>query len=206
MEIKKTKEIFANKTYKYLLPCLKYYEDEDYKRLVKSFYISAVGLNDLNNYVKDNCIHILYNLSPGLLYSEQKEYNIRFQKYLEWIRNKHFYINDYIFNCDSHMIVIKIPEAHNNAYEEFIAGNYSKMYNNYYVYTYFGNINLSNKIAENEVNYRLEKTREILLKLNKAKEAFVYTINSDFDTNLKVNEFDGELDYPLKLEEEIFNY
>lgn len=209
MEIQKN-TLIRNKTYTYLLPCLKYYEDEDYKRIINSFYILSVGLNDINQYVKKNCIHILYNLSPKLSYNEHKEYNMQFSQFLDWVRIKGYFIDDYLFNCNNnqaHMVVIKVPNEHNSTYEEFLAGKYSKMYNNYYIYKYFNNIKISsNPILENNINHRLENTRNVLLKHSKGKEAFVHAVNTHFDTDMQINEFNGELDYPLKLEEEIFNY
>lgn len=209
MEIKKN-ALIRNKTYTYLLPCLKHYGDEDFNKL-KSFLMLGAGINDMNQYVKKkNYIYILYNLSPGLPYLEQKNYYLDFSLFLDWIRVKNYFINDYLFNCDTHnahMIVIKIPDKHENTFEEFIAGNYSKMYDNEAINNYFKNVNIpTNLEAEDKINKNLDKTKKVLLKHLTAKETFVYTVNMDFNTDMQVNEFNGELDYPLKLEEEIFNY
>lgn len=209
MEIKKN-TLIKNKTYNYLLPCLKYYGKEDFNKF-KSFLILGAGINDMNIYVKNNnCIFLLYNLSPGLPYAEQKAYYLSFAEFLDTIRTKSYYVNDYLFNCsthNAHMVVIKIPDEHEDSFQEFIAGNYSKMYSKECIYKYFEDFTIPNNLeAETRINNNLDKIRKILMKHSSVKEEFVDAVNSRFDTNIKVNEFNGELDYPIKLEEEIFNY
>ena len=106
------------------------------------------------------------------------------------------------------MVVLKIPYVFKDALYNFIKGKYSLMYSEEQVKKYFGSRKFENKTIEIEINKILKSTKDVFLKDEKRKKAFIKRVNLDFDTKIKedmLNE-DFELDYPPRFSEEIFGY
>lgn len=184
--------IYENRTFKYLIPCIKSYGEEFVKK-IESVYKVAIGIGDIivmNRDIKHEK-HLFILLDSSIL-------PMFFQKFIFWIREQPMYEDDYVFgniqNSPYHMLVIKIPEKYVNSLAEFKKGKYSKMYSKEEIMEMFSNKDSSNvKILLRDKSYKFEFTK----KLNKL-----------FGTNLTVDDIedDHELDVPINLEEEIFNY
>jgi len=205
-------KLYENRTWKYLYPCLKYYGTEliDY---LGNFFKLAVGIGDSNVTTEGNCIFILIDTNIRLVTEgDVASYKRRFSKFLDWIKYQDYYVTDYVFTgldrTEKHMVVLKLPEVHNNTYLSFIRGKYSDMYSKEDIDTYF-NI-LPNKVNNPNVTIRNERVKQVKSILKKDKElvpVFVEKVNREFRTTVTVEDFkDAELDFPINLSEEIFNY
>lgn len=206
MQIQRGK-LYENRTWRYLFPCLRAH-GEDLINQLSSFFKLAVGVRDFNREEENHCIYILIDTNlPFTSTIEIKNYKERFNSFLNWIRNKEYFVADYIYEKDMHMIVIKLPEQHLGSYVHFINGQYSRMYNLKEIREYFKHITIPNKEVEIKKNKKITESRNILFKDKKYVPEFVNIVNTRFKTNAKTNDFiDAELDFPPSRKEEIFNY
>ena len=118
---------YVNKTWRFLLPCLRGHGDVFVRKFNPIFKL-AVGIHDTlvdgSKISKGRNIYILCDkLTQERLYNE----------FIEWIRCQNYYVGDYcpdseIIDSRKQMIVINIPEMFNDAYDNFLQGNYSVMY------------------------------------------------------------------------------
>ena len=108
------------------------------------------------------------------------------------IYNKVLCINKYddVQEGCLHMVVIKFPEQHYKTYETFKVSQFSKMYTKQDVNKFFA---------------QRPEVQKVLIKDNNYKVEFVKSLNKKFETTISPDEFDGELDFPLRKEEEEFN-
>lgn len=195
MEIQNNK-LYENKTWQYLLPCLKHY-GSTFVGYLNSIFKVAVGIKDNNFEVDDRVIYLLIDTTIS---------KNSFLEFLEWVRVRDYYISDYLYdnteNKEKHMVVVKIPEIHYETYDNFLKGNYSKMYTTEQKNLYF-------YLAPDNKNKSLvNRVQNILVVLNRDKEyqnLFLNKLNEEFGTSLRVEDIkDFELDYPPKLKEETF--
>ncbi len=93
-----------------------------------------------------------------------------FLNYLKYIRNIRYYYDDYIYDKNIHIVVYLLPEKFNKAYDEFIQGNYSKMFSEEEIKDLF---TLKENIA---VLKKLPEYKEIFI--NKIKQAFSVKVGS----------------------------
>lgn len=202
-------KLYDNRTWRYLFPCLKSY-GEEFTNYLKTFFKLGVGLGDVNFEEKTDgkSIFILFETDFAFpLHKDTIKYKEDFARFLLWLRNQPFYIEDYIYDKNQHMIVVKIPEEYFDTVKYFKKGKYSKMYTDKEIQKYFKYVTLSNKQAEVEVNNRFKKTRGILKKEKEYLEDFVKEVNNKFGTEVTSLEMkDAELDFPPNPEEEVFNY
>lgn len=200
-------KLYENRTWKYLYPCLKYYGSSLTAGL-SNFFKLAVGVGDINNQEEVNCIYILIDTNLALTDKQRQDYKERFAKFLDWISYQDYYINDYIYDSDSHMIVLKLPTKYSDTYINFVKGEYSKMYNLAEVRDYFSYItNMKNKDLQMKQNAKLKATKSVLSKDKNYIQTFVDKVNKDFNTQADISCFqEAELDYPPKKQEEIFNF
>lgn len=181
---------YVNKTWKYLVPCFKAY-DEKFIKFYSNVFKLAIGVHDtlLDYSIIDNkrCVFFMF---------DTKINNKFFEEFLNYLKYQEYYITDYcpeseIINSRKHMIVLQVPEKYNNAYDMFLQGKYSLMYTQKDIDLLF---DITNKI--NEIN--------VLTKKSTAKKIFIDNINKEFNTT--INDVQNtELDLPLKICEEIFN-
>lgn len=210
MEIKKN-SIYENRTYKYLYLSLRKYGKELTEQL-KQYFKLAVGIGD-NNLVEDipGHIFILLDTEPPIGSGiNLKVYQENFNNFLKWVRYQEYYNRDYIYKDnnlgDKHMLVLKLPLTELQ-FSNFMYGHYSSIYSFEEIEEFFKPICISNKRIEQVVNSRLKNSVDILTKSSEYIQTFVDIVNRDFKTNLVREDYIGkELDYPINLEEEIFNY
>jgi len=200
-------KLYENRTWKYLYPCLKYYGEELTTKL-SSFFKLGVGVNDYNRRESGGCIYILIDTNIALASdADRLDYKRKFDKFLDWISYKYYYVTDYVYDKDKHMVVLKIPNDYQTSYLQFIKGNYSQMYPNRIINDYFKYINISNKEIEDRQNKKMRVIRSVLQKNKEYVSTFVGVVNKKYNTEVTVEDFkDAELDFPPNREEEIFNY
>lgn len=184
-------QMFENKTWKLLGPCLSIYGSIFTDKLNTVFKLAA-GIGDANH----------YNPTPSIYLLCDAKYQPRnFIKFLEWIKYEPFYVADYPYSPDlkevrKHMVVIKIPKPYLKAYEHFLKGEYSQMFSTEQVNTLF--------IPTDDLT-----TLGILLKKEYAFKTFLENQNRVYGTNVKpedVKVMPKEYDFPLNKKEEIFYY
>lgn len=204
-------KLYENRTWKYLYPCLKYY-GEDLMEKLASFFKIAIGVGDMSLEKNvGNCLFILVDTRLPINDKNNQNYRINFEKFLDWVSYKPYYVTDYIFEdlneSEKHMIVIKLPEKYDFSYLDFVRGRYSKMYTKKEINIFFNLVNIPDKAVEKVRNIRVQNTRSILLKDSDYVQTFCDIVNNDFNEHVTPYQYkDAELDYPPKLEEEIFNY
>lgn len=188
---------YHNKTWKYLIPCLKNYGINFIEKL-DSVFILATGIYD-NTFENTNDIP-----SKNVYILIDTHYdNISYNKFIEYVRGLDFYVKDYCPDADflhsnKQMFVIKIPEVYHNAYDMFLEGKYSQMYTTEDIDKLF----LKRKS-------RPSMDVEVLTKNENARTFLLDSINREFYTDLKITDFTDDIDeyeLPLKNKEEIFNF
>lgn len=185
---------YVNKTWRFLYPCLRGHNDAFVMKFNPLFKL-AVGISDdilkETVYTKERNIFILIDT-----FHQPRSVT----EFMNYIVNQPFYKHHYYI--DNHelskprkmMLILSVPEMFNNAYDNFIDGLYSEMYNRDEIIKLF-----SNPERKNEYN--------ILTKNTSITEQFIRYVNEEFGTNISY--FDKpikEFELPLKPIEEIFNY
>lgn len=197
--------LYKNRTLKYLYPSLYFYGEELINRLKKVTKL-AIGIGDANIYIEKQGIYILFDTIISNI--DYETYRVNIQSLLDWIREQPYYISDYMYGKDYHMIIIEFPKNHNTIFNNFIKGKYSKMYTASQVWDLFKNQTHSDKTTEIAINKKLNDIRNILLRDSLCVEKHLSEINKDFKSKLTLYDFKEplEADYPIRLSEEIFNY
>lgn len=186
-------QFYINKTWRFLLPCLRGH-GESFVRKFNPVFKLAVGIHDTlldgTDFAEGRNVYILCNTI-----SQSKA----FEDFLIWIREEDYYITDYCPDSDfqssrKRMIVIRVPDRFNSAYDNFLKGKYSKMYDQ-------EDINSLFSIPAREKEYK------ILTLDSTYAEEFVKQVNKEFSTTVTVEEFESfeEMEIPLKRCEEVFN-
>lgn len=217
MEIK-TGEFYVNKTWKYLVPCMRDHGTVFNTKTLSIFKL-AFGIGDvlMNNESinKEKAIFILI---------DKKVQFTAFMNFMAWIVNQEYYLFDYPFDDvikgRKHMLVLKIPDQYGKAYEHFLKGEYSKMYSLEEIDRLFGIINkrsdsnitdrlfISKRLDSNIVKLR-SQSKDVILKSVSMRKPFIQKLKKSFGDDLDIKESDltgKELDFPIEKQKEIFNY
>lgn len=181
------KTVFENHTKKYLVPSLKIY-GQSFAEMFSKLDKVAFGLGD---YIAEIC---------GSIFKEVIFILVKINPYLQYVINRlkqmNIYEYDYCFDNllfgKYHMIVINFPSIFRGSFEQFLQGNFSKMFSKEHITALFSNedtINIFQKNILAKINFRvkIEKTFNIIL--------------SEFETiDWK------EYDFPISKKQEYFNY
>lgn len=184
---------YVNKTWRFLLPCLKGHGDTFVRKFNPLFKL-AVGINDNHllgtNLSKERNIFILIDRAHQTKLVDE---------FIQWIKYQPYYKHDYcagnnITDTRKHVIVISVPEIFNHAYDMFLQGRYSEMYTTEEIILLFSS-------PDRKREY------DILMKSSELKNEFIRMLNSEFNTS--ISDFDThvkEYELPLITDEEVFNY
>ena len=186
---------YDNKTWRFLFPCLRGHGDI-FASKINPLYKLAVGVYDytLKDQTKFNGRNIFILLD---MYSQNKLCT----DFIEFVKYQSYYVTHYCPDTDfgnsrKMMIVISIPERFEPAYDAFIRGKYSEMYNEEEVRILFSN-------PDRRREY------DILSKSTESQKDFLECFSTEFGISCSTNYFDlplRELELPPRLSEEIFNY
>lgn len=185
-------QLYINRTWKYLFPCLKGHGPAC-TEVINSMFKLAVGIDDTTQ--KE------YKGKSILLMVDSKFLEKEFRKGLAWLKIQDFYITDYVAEASltsmsrKHIIQVRIPEVYETAYEHFIRNEYSKMYTEEQIVALFTQNIFSPYVG-------------VLQRSKQAFNTFIEEINAMYDTKLKAADFAGDIEYdhPIIPEEEIFNF
>lgn len=180
-----------NRTRNYLIPILKEYGAgfaSKYNETYKIFTGVHDTLMDGSPLIHDRCFYIVLDKM-----FKPKQYD----EFMDYIRNQPYYVADYcpeanIYKSRLHTVVIKVPDNYINAFDMFIQGKYSLMYSTEEIQKLFANN---------------PKVKEVLLRSNGLKKAYVDSVNEYFCTTFEESNLNHrEFDLPPMCEEEILNY
>lgn len=180
--------IYMNNTWKYLTPVLTEYGSEFVERF-NSVWKVAVGIGDMV-LIKSK---IRYEQHLFVLL-DSKSGKKHFTSFMEWIKDEDMYEDDYCFddinNGRLHMVIIKLPKIGYKAIENFKHSQYSKMFTIDKVNEYFADKPDLKKVIVKDKHYRFE---------------FVKKLNHLYDTAINPEEYEGELQLPIRKNKEYFN-
>jgi hypothetical protein len=202
MEIK-VNQFYVNKTRKFLLPLIRTFGEEFLDRY-NSIYKFAVGVHDINlnieTYVKNK--PLIYIMIDKVSSSSRGQF------FLDWLVTQDYYVHDYVASQElssrMHMVVLKFNEEYEYVYERFMLGNYSAMYTEEEIDTFF-------RIPREKVGTESRKiydyALQVLTKSENALFGYRYKVNKLYNADLNVENLRDHLDYELPLDpsEEIFN-
>lgn len=179
--------IYINRTKKYLVPCLSEYGDEFVSKIVNLFKL-AIGIGDFA------LLDMGMNLEKHIfILIDTKLSKRNFISTINWLRLQDYYSLDYPFDDihtgHLHMIIIKVPEKYHNALENFRKSKYSKMYSHEDLLRLFNNKKQELKVFKKDKAYLVE---------------FVRMVNERYNTFVQPDSWEGELDFPIRKEEENF--
>lgn len=89
------------------------------------------------------------------------------------------------------MVVLKLPERFYGAFETFKVGAYSEMFTQEEITTFF---------------YTLPASQKVFIKNHEYKLRFVRKLNYLWDTQIKPEDYNGEIDFKPTDETELFNH
>lgn len=192
-------KIHENKTKSFLVPGLKFYGDVFTAKISGDLFKLSFGIHDA---LLDGA-DILEGKRPVFIMVDKAVNPSKTWKAIEWFRLRDYYITDY--SCDfgsvarKHMLVLDFPAELSEAYEKFIEGKYSEMYNQEQLDKFFPD--------KNSTAYK------ILTKSLDYMPTFISKIEEVFDVKIedKTPYIDSELEFPISMsiktrKAEIFNY
>lgn len=184
-----TKGLYINRTAKYFAPILRCY-GKNFVKSMNKLRIKAFAIGDLN--YSDSLTDYIYcvvNIYPSNSFSSV----------LEFLSNKEYFIDDYIFSLKNslHCIVLKNPRP--GAVDAFLKGKYSKMYSIEDIERFFLKTVVVNSIE------RYTDVYSVLTKRSDYDNIFIEKLNKEFNTTVNKLEESVEYDYTPIRGEEILN-
>lgn len=183
---------YENKTWRFLSPCLRGFGEEF---VLKFNLLSklAVGLN-----CEDFSGTMPKDARPLFIYCDLKHNMTNSNRFLTWVRKQPYFIADYDMSSkpfyeDRIMLVINMPEAFHKAYDNFLEGRYSKMFDNEDLEYLFG------------TQKRAKEFRILKKDLSEVKN-YVEKLNTEYNTKISIRDISDirEVELPLKFAEEVF--
>jgi len=186
MELDKNGKTLQNKTFEYLTPLFRVFNDK-FILYIHDLSVIAYGIGDIFDKVnKQPSFYILIN---------NKDY-AKISLFLNYIEDKEYYIKHYNYSKKLIMVVIKIPENYHKSYYEFKKGNYSKMFNKKEIDFFFN------------TTFR-RNTYEKLMKTEKGLDLYKEKMDNTFLCNVTrdIVKYHTEYDIPINIniKQEIFN-
>jgi hypothetical protein len=186
--------LYVNKTFKYLVPCLKLY-GETFVTKLNSVFNLAFGIHDSvldgTEFEGQKLIYIL---------SDKLHQAAKFQNFLNYTKHQPYYVMDYAYDDiekgRKHMIVVKFPEDLFEAYDKFIEGKYSKMYTKDEISMFFRKEGESKDVITRNI-------KMIPVFIERIKESFGDTTEI---TKKEILNEAMEFDFPPERQKEFFNY
>ena len=185
-----SKDIYMNRTVRYIAPVMKLYGDELTQKFNNIKWL-AFGIND-RNYKEDlkdgDYIFCLCNITN----------NKHFDEFISYIRKQYFYFDDYIYSIRKNLHVVVINNPRRDIIPHFLSGKYSQMFSKEDIDRIY-----LKKIRVNGVE-KYTDVYSILKKFDAYKNIFLDKLYLEFGSS--VIEGDYEYDLPPLLNEEVFNY
>lgn len=184
-------EVYQNRTLKYLVPALNYYGPTLKVKLNLVFKL-AFGVFDTlldGSYLEDQrniFIMIDKAVRPEL-----------YENFMAWVKHQEYYVTNYsvdeLEKGRKQMLVLMFPPKLGDAYDKFLKGKYSKMYQKQEIATFFENKPATINVFNRSVY---------------AKQEFIELVKDTFGTNITPESFRREVfeyDLPPDKYQEVFN-
>lgn len=187
-----------NKTWKFLIPCLRGYGEVFVSKFNNQIFKLAYGIDDkIMQGAK-----ILEDKRPIFIMIDKAVLPREFSNFMEWVEYQPYYITDYnadiVDNPRLHMLVLDAPEKYYKAYDKFTVGLYSEMYSKEQLNELFDD--------KESIQYK------ILSRDPKYSNTFLKKVEDEFSVRMKgvdkevfISTAEYEFPYSLNSEEEIFN-
>lgn len=187
-----------NKTWRFLIPCLKGHGSIFVEKFNNDVFKLAYGISD--TVIQD--AKILEGKRPIFMMIDTAVLPRQVSNFMEWIRYQPYYITDYaadINNPRLQMLVIEVPQEFQTAYDKFCVGLYSEMY------------------TKQQLDYIFEDKKDtepyqILSRDPKYSNIFLKKVEDQFSVRMKgidkqvfISTAEYEFPYSLDSEHEIFN-
>lgn len=192
---------YVNETRLYLLPALYHYLPKSITNILRMHYLIAVGIHDNaldGSFIlkKDkNYLFLLYNRSCTSIES--------FEESLHTLRVLEAIVCDYTVDDDPNlrMLVIEVPKELEFAFNKFIKGKYSEMYDKSFIEKVFKSKSYGDRIID--VFYKNSDALEKFIK--KVKTLYGKEVDIDREQlkeyelppSRKLNIFNSRGDYPI---------
>jgi len=174
--------IVQNRTLLYLSKIFKLYDINLYNA-IKRLKPVAIGIDDyLYNGISDTYLFVLIPSSVSI------------DKILSSDILETHYIFDDIATAKLRMLVFKFPVEYSKHFDMFQLSNYSEIYS----------LTELDKIFVT-INDKKDYSYSVLLNTNTRRNQFLKLTNTMFNTSLSISDI-SQSDFPIKLENEIFNY
>lgn len=185
-------QLYVNKTWRFLIPCLEGY-GKVFEDNFNTVFKLAVAIHD--SYLDGASITNGRNLYIML---DKKCRPKEYLKFMEYIKYQDCFKGEYcpdgdILTSRKNVIILEVPKIYNNAYDNFLKGKYSEMYSEEKVDLFF---NTTNRQEDFKI---LTKHQDAIINF-KSKIDNLFKVDSDINEIKK-----GELELPLSKTEEIFN-
>lgn len=181
-------KIHENKTKQFLVPGLKMYGETFITKLSDDLFKLSYGIHDS---LLDDA-EILKGRRPIFIMIDKAVNSNKTWKTVEWFQRHPSYITDY--GCDysgvsrKHMLVLEYPEELSETYDNFLKGDYSKMYTPELINKYFTDKTSTNyKVLTKSADYmptfikKIEEVFEVII-----EDKTPYT-NSELDFPILMN-------------------
>ena len=171
------KSLSKTKTFKYLMASMSSHGRE-VSQLLNSLHIEDVYLGE-KEFIYSGLLYVLVNGK------KTEEFNHK----LEILRTYNFITSDYEVSdeLELHMILIEIPDRHIKAYDNFLTGKYSQMYDPEFVRAIFKRFPKRKMILLKDPKYKSQLEKELGL-----RDGFIAR--------------NAELLDPINYEKEIYKY
>lgn len=184
MEIKRGKTV-SNRTSAYLAPIIQMYHKVFRSKLLELKRV-AWGIGDSLYKELNDCKYHLFLLVE----------NDKLAQFLPFFRECKYYGDDYKYDNNYHILVIKMEDRFHKAYDKFLDSRYSEMY------SLFDTKRIINRYIDGKPN----PVFYILTRDEKYETIFQDILRKEFNLDITPDVTDREYDFPLDLKEEIFNY
>lgn len=188
-------KILKNKTWSFLMPCLKGHGKIFTNKITNDVFKLGVGILDTS---LENS-YLLEDKRPIFILCDSAVNRKNFESFLDWVKYQDYFIANYTFDSKcprKQMIVLNVPEKYNKAYDKFLVGLYSEMY--------------SQEDLEVLITDKESVAYKVLSKDSTYRDFFISKVEKEFKTFIddKSSFKDSELEFPYYLNKgiEIFNY
>lgn len=185
-----------NRTHIYLVHIFKKYGEEFEKYFRTAGFISF-GIGNFRINKETNHVHCLADIRG---YRNMK---CNFKESLEFFRAHEAYVSDYVYtksNSPYHTIVLKLPEDNTSMIDDFIEGNFSRLYSEEDLQ------HIKKYVVFPDGFQVMSKPYGVITKDKLYRSLFQDIIREEFNFPNFVLEDDREIDFKPSLKQEIFNY
>lgn len=181
---------YTNKTWRFLVPCLKAYGDSFVSQLNRVHKL-AVGIHDeVFGILEDSDNRYLYILCDTEV--NKKDYS----NFVTWLSTQPYFVTKYsasLVYTRKEMLVVRIPEMFNKSYDMFLQHRFNEMFTEEEAKLLF-----STELRKKEL--------DIMLRRTSAYDEFIKSVKEEFNTDITYTDIGIQLELPYQKHEEVFNY